>query len=137
MDEKKLVELMKDDIFVEKMLEATTEEEVKALFKDKGMELNDGDIEFLAKAIAKAAEKDGRLSEEDLKGIAGGVDASGVAVGASIGVGVASIAAVVGSIYSYLKGKKDAKKDAEEWGNIIKGRTTTFSNTSTSTTIRK
>ncbi len=72
MDNKKLAELMQDKDFMKKILEAATEEEVKKLFSERGVELGEGDIELLAKIISQAAENEGKLSEKDLENISGG-----------------------------------------------------------------
>ena len=105
MDNKKLAELMQDKAFMEKVLEATTEEEVKKLFSQRGIELTDGDIEFLAKAIAKAAKNEGQLSEKDLENISGGGNASAVEAGVGIGAGLMLIPEAVGAAYAFKKGQ--------------------------------
>lgn len=106
MDNKKLVELMQDKAFMEKVLEATTETEVKKLFSERGIELGKGDIEFLAKAIAQSAKNEGKLSEKDLENIAGGVESySDLAAGVGIGVALAAVPASMGIAWAFKKGQ--------------------------------
>ena len=106
MDNKKLAELLQDKPFMEKVLEATTEEEVKKLFSEHGMEISAGDINVLAKAIAQAAKNDGKLSEKNLESIAGGIESySDLAAGVSIGLGVAAVPAFLGAAWAFKKGQ--------------------------------
>lgn len=118
MDEKKLAELMKDKAFMEKVLEATTEEEVKKLFSERGIELAEGDIDFLAKAIAKASTNEGQLSEKDLESIAGGSGAD-FAKGMGVGAAIVAIPAAVGAAYAFKKGVDYANS----WWNYTKTKT--------------
>ena len=118
MDNKKLAELMQDKAFMEKVLEATTEEEVKKLFSDRGIELTSDDINFLAKAIAKASTNEGKLSEKDLESIAGGKieNYSDFGTGVSVGAAIVAVPAVIGAAYAFKKGVDYAKS----WWNYSK-----------------
>lgn len=124
MDEKKLAQLMKDETFVEKMLGATTEEEVKALFRTHGMELTNGDLNTIAGAIANAAQIKEPISEKDLESIAGGkIDGASAAVGAAGGVGISAliVASIYGAYKLYKKGVADGKKEMSEYWEKFKG----------------
>jgi hypothetical protein len=102
MDNKKLAELMRDEPFMKEILEATTVKEVKGLFKERGVEITDSDIEFLAKVIAQVDKNEGKISEEDLENISGGVENySDLAAGLSIGLGIGAIA----TAYAFKKGQ--------------------------------
>ena len=85
---------------------------LKDLFKEKGLEINPGDLTFLINFINKHAEStDKKLDDTQLSNISGGTlhDAGLVAAGAA---GMASIAAALyGEWKLYQKGKKDGKEE--------------------------
>ncbi len=131
MDEKKLAELMKDEAFVEKMLGAATEEEVKTLFRSRGMELTTGDIDVIAKAVANAAQMKEPISEKDLGSVSGGSNGGYAALGAAGGVGASALVAgaVYGAYRLYRKGVEDGKREISEYWNTFKNYTNNNNNT--------
>ena len=112
MDEKKLTELMKDKVFVEKMLAAPTQEEAKKLFKEHDMELTDDEMKFIDKIIIKTVQNNGKLSDEDLENVSGGVvDASGIAIGVAVTLAV-QVAVVALGAYAAKKFAEHCLKNA-------------------------
>jgi len=104
MDNEKISELFQDTTFIEKVLEAATEEEVKEMFLKKGVELKEGEIDLLAKEIEKNAFESGILSEQELTDVSGGISnlgAVGIGAGGAI-VGAAAMVPVAG--WAFKKG---------------------------------
>lgn len=104
MDNEKISELFQDTTFMEKILEAATEEEVKEIFLKKGVELKEGEIDLLAKEIEKKAFESGILSEQELTDVSGGVsnlEVAGIGAGGAI-IGAAAMVPVAG--WAFKKG---------------------------------
>ncbi len=99
MDNKKLAELMKDETFVAKIMQAANKEEVKSFFKERGMELTEEDVTNLSKMIAQAVQKSENLSKEELENISGGNSRGGITISDSDlvagGIGAAGATAVI------------------------------------------
>ncbi len=68
----KFNKLVGDSEFMKKILECTSTDEVKALFKNEGLTLTDDDLKVLADDINEAIEKNVSLSDEELGNISGG-----------------------------------------------------------------
>ena len=101
MENDKIFELLKDTHFMEKVLEAATEDEVKEIFAEKGVKLQEGDINLLAKEIGKNASKSGVIPDKELKNISGGVSTGG-AIGIGALVGTAAMTPVC--VFAFKKG---------------------------------
>lgn len=121
MDQTKFNELMEDEEFVAKMLEAATIEEVKSLFSEKGITLTDEDLDQMAKSLEAIVDNNGAIPDTNLKDVTGGITPQGAA-GVGAGVGVAAGAAGVSALlYSAVKlYKKGYNKGQEECLNVIK-----------------
>ena len=79
MDERteKLKELLSDEAFAKQILSAESAESVQAMLEEKGVSLTIEEIEKTGELLEHYAEgQDGELSEDDLEGVAGGVDLS-------------------------------------------------------------
>ncbi len=73
MSDEKMLEALKDEGFVKKILEMKTQEEVQHAFKEKGVEVSKEEIGILGDIINKMKEKKStNLSVEELDEIAGG-----------------------------------------------------------------
>ena len=64
--ETKEIKQMLDDEFLERLLKATTDEEIKELFKEKGLQIGDAQIVDLKENFAK------NLTDEMLSNVSGG-----------------------------------------------------------------
>jgi len=77
MSNEKMLEVLKDEGFVKRILEMATQDEVQHAFKEKGIEVSKEDIGLLGDIINKMKEKNStNLSVEELDEIAGGGDDS-------------------------------------------------------------
>ncbi len=86
--QEKLQHLFKDENFMKELLSKNNTKEVETLFRNKGIDLKDEEVNFLGKVIAKAIENKGKMSDKDLLKIAGGSTQSekaGVLIGALLG----------------------------------------------------
>ena len=76
MDEARIKEVFSDEAFVVEMLGLENPEDVQALLKTKGIELDLEEIckfgEILDKKLNAMAAEDGEISEDDLEDVAGG-----------------------------------------------------------------
>ena len=71
---KKLEEVLKEDGFVNSLLELDSPEEVKAALEEKGIDMSIEEIIQTRDALVKVAEKGAsELSEDDLAEVSGGV----------------------------------------------------------------
>ena len=69
----KFKSLAENDAFLEKLISAKTDEEIKSVFKEHGVEISDKEIENLKKSFQqKISEELKKLPENELKEIAGG-----------------------------------------------------------------
>ena len=75
MSNEKMLEVLKDEGFVKRILEMATQNEVQHAFKEKGVEVSKEEIGLLGDIINKMKEKNStNLSIEELDEIAGGGD---------------------------------------------------------------
>ena len=99
MENQKLMDLLQDNVFMEKILSAASVEEVKSLFSEQGITLTDENVAALGQAIEKAIANGGELSEDDLAGVSGGINIdnkAAVAIGSGLfAVGLAGGAYVM------------------------------------------
>ncbi len=110
MDNQKLMDLLQNNAFMEKILSAASTEEVKSLFSEQGLNLTDENINALGQALEKAIANGGELSEDDLADVSGGGDVSTTAIVTALStVGLGS--AIIGG---YLTHK------AEGWWRSFK-----------------
>ena len=73
MDKHQIMEIMRDEDFVNEILDMQTTEEVKEAFAEKGLELSLEEIDIISQIINKMVDKNTtELSEEDLEEISGG-----------------------------------------------------------------
>ena len=68
---KKLEEALKDEAFAKALAEVKTEEDLKKVFDDRGIEVSPEDIKELMAEAAK--EEKGELDEEALEEVSGGM----------------------------------------------------------------
>ncbi len=98
----KLVEIFKNEQFMEASKTLKTAEELQELFSRFGLELSMDEVHELCAQIANSM-KDGELEETDLEAVSGGI--GWVAV-AAIALGVVCIGAFAVGVYN---GYKEAK----------------------------
>lgn len=67
-----IVKLLEDRDFVQKLMTREDVEDVKKLFKNKGVEVSDSDINELGEIMNEIVETLGKMSEEELRAICGG-----------------------------------------------------------------
>lgn len=72
MDEKKLLDILKDEDFIEEVFTTATPQEIKELFQKKGLNLSDQEIEKVIEFFEKNIEDAESLSNEELQSISGG-----------------------------------------------------------------
>lgn len=121
MDEIKFKELMGNEDFVAKMLEAATIEEVKSMFSEKGITLTDEDLEKMAKSLETIVNNDGLIPEENLESVSGGVDTkSAAAIGAGAGALGASAILMTGIYGAYKIYRNGVKRGKQECLEILK-----------------
>ena len=73
MSNEKILEILKDKNFAEKILKMQTPEQVQVAFKEKGVEISVDEVKIIGSILNKMVEKKTtNLSEEDLNEIAGG-----------------------------------------------------------------
>ena len=78
MDKHQLMEVMRDEDFVNEILDMQTTEEVKEAFAEKGIELSLEEIDIISQIINKMVDKNTtELSDDDLEEISGGTLISG------------------------------------------------------------
>lgn len=76
MDKHQIMEIMRDEDFVNEILDMQTTEEVKEAFAEKGLELSLEEIDIISQIINKMVDKNTtELSDEDLEEISGGSSA--------------------------------------------------------------
>ena len=68
----KILEVLKDEEFIKKILETPTQDEVQHAFKEKGVEISKEEIGILGDIINKMKEKNSTSLTEELNEIAGG-----------------------------------------------------------------
>ena len=121
MDEMKFKELMKNEEFIAKMLEAATIEEVKSLFSEKGIALTDEELNQMAKSLEVIVDNNGKIPDANLKNVVGGIASTNAAkIGTGVGF-VAGSSVVSALIYgAYKLYRKGYKKGQEECLNVIK-----------------
>ena len=77
MDKHQIMEVMRDEDFVNQILDMQTTEEVKEAFAEKGLELSLEEIDIISQIINKMVDKNTtELSDEDLEEISGGASVS-------------------------------------------------------------
>ena len=67
-----IVKLLEDRDFVQQLMTIEDVEDVKKLFKNKGVEVSDSDINELGEIMNEIVETLGKMSEEELRAICGG-----------------------------------------------------------------
>ena len=73
MDKTEIADALKDDDFINDILEMQTSEEVKDAFAEKGIDISVDEVKTIGAIINEMVEKDTTdLSEEDLEAISGG-----------------------------------------------------------------
>lgn len=133
MENKKFKELTNDIDFMEKVLESRTEQEVRNLFLNKGVTLDEHDIQELSDAIHLSAKRNGIVPDEELENVSGGVLGAtaigliGGAVGFAVGGGVAGIGGLIGSGVAFKRGMDYS----DSWWNKILGGSKSTSITTT------
>ena len=91
MDEMRIKEIFSDEAFVKRLLDQEEPEQIQAVLKEKGIELNFEEIEYMKSMVEKmlSGEADPEeLSDDDLNDVSGG------AVGAAIGI-ILSVAGIL------------------------------------------
>jgi hypothetical protein len=73
MDKAKAKEIFSDAAFVTSLLKIETAEEVQTALKTKGLEVSLEEVKAIGAVLEKAAENGGKLSEDELENVAGGV----------------------------------------------------------------
>lgn len=73
MDEKKLSEILKDEDFIEEVFTTATSQEIKEIFRKKGVELSDKETEKIIEIFEQNIENASVLPNERLQNISGGI----------------------------------------------------------------
>ncbi len=123
MDEKKFKELMENEEFVTKMLEAATIEEVKSLFSEKGITLTDEDLDQMAKGLEAIVNNNGVVPDANLTDVTGGKKitiSDAAAMGAGAGAVGASALLTAGAYAAYKLYRKGVQKGQQECLEVIK-----------------
>ncbi len=109
---------LSDKAFAEKIVGLDTPEEVKAAFKEKGIEISDEGIQILGSILNKMAEKSStNLSEVDLQEIAGGI------TGSEVWKGFKYPFTHEGNFSSWPEGNDKEKQKGKNIGNALAGAT--------------
>ena len=82
----KLDELLKDEAFIEKLLNQENDTDVQALLAENGIELTLSDISAIKSGIEARLSGNEELSEDDLENVAGGVDVDKIITGVVDGI---------------------------------------------------
>ena len=82
----KLDELLKDEAFIEKLLNQENDTDVQALLAENGIELTLSDISAIKSGIEARLSDNEELSEDDLENVAGGVDVDKIITGVVDGI---------------------------------------------------
>jgi len=103
----KFKSLASNDAFLEKLISAKDDEEIKACFKEQGVEISDKELETFKEEFKKRASSEtGKLSDEGLEEIVGGLSvrkgtSDGAFAGSITGASFGALAGVViGSIHA-------------------------------------
>ena len=103
----KFKSLASNDAFLEKLISAKDDEEIKACFKEQGVEISDKELEIFKEEFKKRASSEvGKLSDEGLEEIAGGSNfrestVDGMKYGMGIGTVFGALAgAVIGGLHA-------------------------------------
>ena len=91
MDEMRIKEIFSDEAFVKRLLDQEEPEQIQAVLKEKGIELNFEEIEYMKSMVEKMLSGQAdpeELSDDDLKDVSGG------GVGAAIGI-ILSVAGIL------------------------------------------
>ncbi len=120
MDELKFAKLMKDESFVKKLFETNNSEELRNLFSENEIKIDDKDLKEVTDAISYVTQRLNTVKDSDLENISGGLDGPSVAIGAGATAGICAIIAteIFGAFQLYRKGVKDGENKAKEWLNI-------------------
>lgn len=103
--EEKFREILDDEEFAEKLVNASSPDEFVSLLNDKGIVLEENITAEQAFNIFKNS-KGEELSEESLEGVAGGSVLAAIGIGAAIAVGANALAFAGGYIYQKIKNRK-------------------------------
>lgn len=118
-------EIISNDECIKKILKADNSKEVKQIFKEKGLDLTDEQIENLKKVFAEQLIKLNTMPDKELEKIGGGLDAQKAGYAAQIGIGYgtahgmwwgAGIGAAAGVVDASLKAYRGGVTDT--WGFI-------------------
>lgn len=86
MENNKIIELMKDPNFVKEVTSQESVADVQKLFKSKGVELSEADVEALGDIIDTVAQKGSVLSDEEIEKVSAGISVKGAeAIGGIVG----------------------------------------------------
>lgn len=78
MDKHQIMEVMRDEDFVNEILDMQTTEEVKEAFEKKGIEISLEEFDIISQIISKMVDKNTtELSDDDLEEVSGGTFVSG------------------------------------------------------------
>lgn len=103
MDEKKLSNILKDEDFIEEIFTTATPQEVKELFREKGLDLSDKETEQVIEIFEKNIEEIEDLPAEQLKNISGGTAEE-----------------ISANLESVLSSDTNILENAKQWGERIK-----------------
>lgn len=92
---KKLEELLKNQEFAKKVIEAKTDDDVRELFKAEGHDLTDDELAELKKAGAEAIELIKKMTEEQILNATGGKPDYGLAASTGATIGAAATGVIV------------------------------------------
>lgn len=123
MGQEKVIQVLEDKDFIEKIVRLQTPEEVQSAFKEKGIDTSIKEVELLGSLINKMIEKKGgNLTEEDLESISGGGPVEMVAghtLGALVGTLAGAFQTVAGVPMMILYGDRAAKEKGFRVGYVL------------------
>ena len=117
MSNEKILEILKDKNFAEKILKMQTPEQVQVAFKEKGVEISVDEVKIIGSILNKMVEKKTtNLSEEDLNEIAGGDGIKGFAE--SLGEGAMDVPLAIADLVTGRKYDAIGKANPLRHNNI-------------------
>lgn len=106
MDNEKLNDILKDEDFMKEVLQSNSAEDFKMMFKNKGINLSDKDVEEIVNLVRYEVKKP--MEECDLENVSGGKITSAKVRNIAVAISAILIAGSVG--YLSLRAAKTMKK---------------------------
>ncbi len=120
-EDSKISKAMENTEFTEKVLEAKTKEEVKRLFEEQNITIDEEELQELSSLIRKMSELPPEMSDEELHEVSGGnFGTAAVGIGGAIAGAIAGGAIVGGgALYGMYKSFKAGMKYSDKWWHKV------------------